>query len=83
MWGRGDAGPIDAESVENMQRSQTQQAIVPRLFSVADTARHLRVSAKTVRRWINEGNLPVHRLGRQIRIAEQDLVAFIRQCRQA
>ena len=70
-------------SVVNMQPSDTGQAVVPRLFSVADTAQRLVVSARTVRRWIDEGQLPIHRLGRQIRIAEADLVAFIRQRRQA
>jgi excisionase family DNA binding protein len=62
----------------NMQSSDAGQAVIPRLFSVADTAQRLGVSARTVRRWIDEGQLPIHRLGRQIRITEADLIAFIR-----
>lgn len=57
-------------------------AIVPALFSVPEVADLLKVSTKTVRRWINQGDLAVHRLGRQIRISEPDLVAFIRTRRE-
>jgi excisionase family DNA binding protein len=67
---------------QNAQRSETKQTILPRLFSVSDTAQHLGVSARTVRRWIDEESLSIHRLGRQIRIAEPDLASFIRQRRQ-
>jgi excisionase family DNA binding protein len=56
---------------------------VPWLISVAEAAQHLGVSSKTVRRWIEQGELPHHRLGRQIRIAESDLIVFLHQCRQA
>ncbi len=41
----------------------------------------LDVNPKTVRRWIATGLLPVHRLGRQIRISEPDLAAFIARSR--
>ena len=40
------------------------------------------LSAKTVRRWLKSGVLPFHRLGRQIRIAEADLLAFLADRRQ-
>jgi excisionase family DNA binding protein len=56
-------------------------AIVPRLFSIETVAAMLEVSPKTVRRWIATGLLPVHRLGRQIRISEPDLAAFIARSR--
>ena len=52
-----------------------------RLYAVDDVAEQLGVSTKTVRRWIAAGDLPVHRLGRQLRISEADLVAFIAQRR--
>ena len=51
------------------------------LYSVDDVAEQLGVSSKTVRRWIAAGDLPVHRLGRQLRISEADLVAFIARSR--
>ena len=54
---------------------------LPAFYSVAETAKLLKVNPKTVRRWIENGDLTVHRFGRQIRITEPDLVTFIRQRR--
>jgi excisionase family DNA binding protein len=56
---------------------------LPRLYSVDEVATELDVSSKTVRRWISSGLLPVHRLGRQLRISEADLLTFIAQSRSA
>jgi excisionase family DNA binding protein len=53
----------------------------PRILAVADVAHRLDVSTKTVRRWIEQGDLRVHRLGRQLRISEEDLSAFINRGR--
>lgn len=44
-------------------------------LSVADVAILLRVSTKTVRRWIKAGKLPATKLGRDWRIARTDLRA--------
>jgi excisionase family DNA binding protein len=52
-------------------------ARLPRLLSVRDVADRFGVSSKTVSRWIQRGHLHVHRLGRQIRIAEEDAATFI------
>lgn len=52
------------------------------LLSVEDVAKRLDVCAKTVRRWIKRHDLHVHRLGRLIRITEEDLQSFIRQRRE-
>ena len=46
-------------------------------FTVADVADTLNVSTRTVSRWIAEGELPVHRFGAAVRIAERDLRTFI------
>jgi excisionase family DNA binding protein len=51
------------------------------LYSVEGVAEQLGVSSKTVRRWIAAGELPVHHFGRQLRISEADLAAFIAQRR--
>jgi excisionase family DNA binding protein len=48
-----------------------------RFMSVEETAEQLAVSTKTIRRWIARGQLHYHRFGRQIRIAEEDLRAFV------
>lgn len=50
---------------------------LPRFFSVDEIADELKVSTKTVRRWIERGELHVHHLGRQLRVSEEDLIAFI------
>jgi excisionase family DNA binding protein len=56
---------------------------IPRLLSVTMVATHLGVSTKTVRRLVKDGQLPSHRVGRQIRISETDLALFIIRSRSA
>jgi excisionase family DNA binding protein len=56
---------------------------VLRLLSVATVATYLDVSTKTVRRLIQDRKLPHHRVGRQIRISEADLAAFVARSRSA
>jgi excisionase family DNA binding protein len=48
------------------------------LLTVKDVAARLSVSTKSVRRWIDQGELAVHRLGRQLRITEEDITMFLR-----
>jgi excisionase family DNA binding protein len=50
---------------------------LPRLYSIKEAAPLIGVCSKTIRRWINRGELHVHRLGRQIRISEEDLIAYL------
>lgn len=45
----------------------------PPLLSIPQTAGVLQVSEKTVRRWIDAGELIAHRFGRQWRICNSDL----------
>lgn len=51
--------------------------------SISDVARHLQVSVKTVRRWIERGELIAYRFGRQLRIKPSDLELFTKLRRQA
>jgi excisionase family DNA binding protein len=44
---------------------------------VEHVAERLDVSTKSVRRYIDRGELPVHRLGGLIRISEADLQQFL------
>jgi excisionase family DNA binding protein len=46
-------------------------------FTIAEVAESLRVATRTVRRWIEAGDLVVHRVGGIVRIAEGDLRAFL------
>ena len=49
---------------------------LPQFLSVRAFAEQVDVSTKTVGRWIKSGDLHVHRLGRQIRITEEDAISF-------
>lgn len=48
------------------------------LITISESAALLRVSEKTVRRWIKAGDLPAAKLGAQWRIRSRDLQDFIR-----
>jgi excisionase family DNA binding protein len=50
---------------------------LPHFYSIKEAAPLIGVCGKTIRRWIDAGELHVHRLGRQIRISEEDLLAFL------
>ena len=49
----------------------------PRLLSKAAVAELTSVSVKTVSRWIANEGLRSHKLGRQVRVSEDDLASFI------
>ena len=46
-------------------------------FTIGEVGERLRVATRTVRRWIENGDLIVHRIGGVVRIAESDLSAFL------
>ena len=50
---------------------------LPKFLTVQEVADNLAVSAKTVRRLIDRGDLPRHKLGRQVRISERDFRDFV------
>lgn len=47
------------------------------MLDIVDVAETCRVSDKTVRRWIQAGDLPAAKLGGQWRIRHRDLNAFV------
>jgi excisionase family DNA binding protein len=49
-----------------------------KLLKPNEVAVHLSVALATVRKWIHEGRLPVVRLGRAVRIREEDCDALPR-----
>ncbi len=53
----------------------------PRMLLVSEVAAQLRVCSKTIHRWIERGDLHAHHLGRQIRVSEEDLSAFLNRHR--
>lgn len=48
-----------------------------RLWTVAEVARHMRVSNMTVYRLIKAGELPAIRVGKNYRIRSEDLAAYL------
>lgn len=50
-----------------------------RLLTIQNVADRCQVATKTVRRWIDDGELAAFKLGRQWRISEQDLKHFLRE----
>lgn len=53
------------------------------LLDAAVVAERLGLSLRSVRRLIARGELPVHRLGRAVRVSEDDLVRFLAARRHA
>lgn len=46
-------------------------------LSTREVASRLGVSSKTIGRWVQRGELRAHHLGRQIRVSEEDICAFL------
>jgi len=54
-----------------------------KVYTVQEVAQQLRVSEKTVRTWIDQGDLPAFSIGKRgYRISESDLLAFIERRKQ-
>jgi excisionase family DNA binding protein len=51
------------------------------LLTVEQVAERLSVSTRTVRRLIDSGELPAHRMGRMVRVSVDDLERYIRGLR--
>ncbi|WP_374728142.1 helix-turn-helix domain-containing protein [Catenuloplanes atrovinosus] len=47
-------------------------------YKYAEAARELRVAESTLRRWVSQGKVPCHRLGRSVRFTEDDLAAALK-----
>ena len=51
----------------------TRHSDRPAMLTIAEAAETLRVSERTIRRWISAKSLTAHRFGRTWRIARRDL----------
>lgn len=56
---------------------RSRERALPKYYSIQTVAEALEVSGRTIRRWIDRGNLVAHRPGGVVRIAEDDLRAFL------
>lgn len=61
---------------EHQHPKHRARSAVGRHLTRAEVADHLAVSVKTIIRWNERGDLPMHRFGRQVRISEDDLIMF-------
>jgi excisionase family DNA binding protein len=59
-----------------------QRGGLPKLHTIKAVAEVLDVSSRTVRRWIENRDLAVHRVDSVVRVAEDDLRAFLALHRQ-
>lgn len=50
-------------------------------LSTSESARRLGVTARTLYRFIDDGQLPAYRFGRVIRLKESEVADFIENCR--
>ena len=50
---------------------------LPRYYAIKAVAEALDISTRTVRRWIANGDLAVHRIDGVVRVAESDLETFL------
>ncbi len=56
--------------------SKNPTAASKRFFTLAGIANRYDVSVRTVRRWVDAGELIPHRFGRQLRVSSEDLKTF-------
>jgi excisionase family DNA binding protein len=71
--------PARAEAPQPQRASDPS----PALLTIALVADRLTVSSRHVRRLIERGELPVHRIGRVVRISEDDLARYLAGTRHA
>lgn len=55
----------------------TRPITLPKLLTIKETADHLRVCVKTVRRRIKDGEITASRVGGQLRVRERDLQSYL------
>jgi excisionase family DNA binding protein len=65
------------QELESEKELYVPKAISDEFYTVRQVATDLRVSTRTVRRWIENGSLTAHKFGRSVRIAARDLRAFL------
>jgi excisionase family DNA binding protein len=71
--------PVTSEAVVSASGRSGNRARHPKIqfFKISEVAEMLRVSTRTVRRWIDSEKLVAHTFGGVVRIAEPDLRAFL------
>ena len=73
----------EARTADVADRRRHRGSGLPKYHSINAVAEALDVAPRTVRRWIANGDLVVHRVGGVVRVAEGDLRAFLALHREA
>ncbi len=68
--------PSDAHSQSNMSQAQLLNESLG-LLSLPEVADLLRVSRVTLYRFIGQGRITVHKVGRRLRIQKKDVLEFL------
>jgi excisionase family DNA binding protein len=64
---------------ENTAQRDNAMLANPDFCTVKETARHLRLCEKQIRRLIERGELPAYRFGAAIRIKKTDIHAYVKR----
>jgi excisionase family DNA binding protein len=76
-------GPVETKvHFRDANRTRRDGANRPRFFTIANVAESLSVSTRTVRRWLDAGELIAHRFNGVLRISDADLHAFLARHRE-
>jgi excisionase family DNA binding protein len=70
----GEPGTRASAPARTNAHRREREAI--KFFTIAEVAEKLSVSTRTVRRWIERGELVAHHFGAAVRISDADLRAF-------
>jgi excisionase family DNA binding protein len=62
--------------MERIREPVPVPAVIGPLYTTREVATFLRVSQRTVEKWIQRGELPALRYGTQKRVRQEDIVAF-------
>ncbi len=63
--------------ISKQRKSILSKPALTKLRTINEVAELFNTSTRTVRRLIDSGALPVHRLGRSVRISEADIAVFL------
>ncbi|MFL5333698.1 MAG: helix-turn-helix domain-containing protein [Geminicoccaceae bacterium] len=55
----------------------TSSPVLPEFLTIPEVAARLRVSPRTVHRWLADHQLAAHQFGRAVRVATADLARFV------
>jgi excisionase family DNA binding protein len=72
----------DSEAAGHVRGRHHRHSGLPKYHTIKAVAESLDVSQRTVRRWIANGDLIVHRVEGVVRIGDSDLRAFLAQHRE-